>query len=458
MNLNNDPDRDELHTGHPDEEKQDQGEYSFISETHKKRSVSAQEFMRILFMIAAGAAVFGVVAGIAFRMAGGTIGQSSRTVSIPSDAETVSTGSLSESTDEDASSSETASASVTPEASVSPEATPTPTPTEEELQQESLASYERLNAAMKQIASEADKSHVAVAGITSQTDWLNNTDASSVNGDGLIVADNGVGLLILTDYATIDGAGRIMVSFADGSILEASLQKRDPITNLAVISVPLTSIPAATRAGIQTAVLGNSYGVDTGDSVIAIGSPLGYSGSVAYGEVTSLSKRLSVIDGEFELMTTNIQGSGSGSGFLINTDGEVVGWIAQKYATENSSVVTCIPISQLKKRIEVLSNNAPISYAGISGQSVSAEVSARSGLPEGVYITSVEPESPALEAGLSPGDILKTMDGSDVTSMRVVNDRISSHSPGDVISVTVERMGTDGYKTFEFELTIGEKK
>ena len=85
---------------------------------------------------------------------------------------------------------------------------------------------------------------------------------------------------------------------------------------------------------------------------MAVGSPVGYSDSIAYGVVTSVTNKISALDNEYNLLTTDILGSTDGSGILVNLDGEIVGIIAQSYSAKGNNVVTGIAISQIKKLIE----------------------------------------------------------------------------------------------------------
>ena len=142
----------------------------------------------------------------------------------------------------------------------------------------------------------------------------------------------------------------------------------------------------------------------------------------------------------------------------MNLDGQVVGFVMQKYAASGTSTVTGVAISYLKSLIETLSNNEAISYMGIRGQDVSASLSGSTGVPEGVYVNSVDAGSPALAAGLAAGDVITDMDGTDITTMRALHNRLVNLKPGDEVTVTVRRKGTDGYKKFEFTITLGELK
>jgi serine protease Do len=475
-----------------DGERPEEG-YRFLSEIHKRRPLSFRTILTTAAGVTCCAVLFGVVAALVFgAVSDRRQEKKSDKISLVSQSEVEESSSKSNpeqngssgasDTGNNASpnkggtsaltggkeATETGSGGIQTQEGVSGAAgsgtvtgSPTTLTPEEETEQDqidSLVNFQALNAKMKQIGNDASASFVRVIGIRDAEDWVHTKDVGTSARTGLIVADNGQNLLVLTDFASLTTMKQIAAEMPDGEILKASLVKHDPITDLSVISIPKNTLKGGTGASFRIADLGNSYQVREGDSVIAIGSPLGYSGSVVYGQVTSIESTVSVTDGEYNLITTDILGSPSGNGFLINTDGQVVGLINQKYATQNASVVTGVPISLLKHLIEVLSNKGALSYAGIHGQEVSAEVSKSSGIPVGVYLTGVDATSPALAAGLQVGDILESVDGLRTTSMKLVHNKLTSLKPGDTVPVTVCRLGADGYVKFDFKLTIGESK
>jgi serine protease Do len=443
-NMNNDSSDDHLH--HEDD-------YQFMSEVHKRRNLNGRQIVLIICGVCVLAILFGVIAGAVFSAV--TAGYSKRhpdpvRMNANADSEAISETKSMESSSASSSVSQNAAASSVSENSAADPA--------QEDGERSLVNYEALNDQMKTIGNSAQKSIVYVMGIRNTEDWLNNTDTNTVTRSGLVVADANDRLLILTDYDGIDGAQKLAVELPDNSIVSAELVKRDPITNLAVIAVEKSGLNASEKSCYAVAALGNSYNIQIGDSVIAIGSPLGYSDSVVYGEVTSVENAVSVTDGEHNLIITNIMGSSSGNGFLVNTDGEFIGMIFQKYASQNSSAIVGIPGMLLKQLTEELCNNEPISYIGIQGQTVTESVSESSGISAGVYVTEIEANSPALSAGLAAGDIITEMDGHTITNMRLVHNIIASMKPGDTIPVTVRRKGASRYVKFKFELTVGECK
>lgn len=103
---------------------------------------------------------------------------------------------------------------------------------------------------------------------------------------------------------------------------------------------------------------------------------------------------------EYHLLTTDIMGNSEGSGVLVNLDGKIVGVIAQSFSGEaDTGVVTALSISDLRKLIEQLSNNEDLIYLGVRGQDISSSLAQKTGIPTGIYVNSVEEDSPAMNAG-----------------------------------------------------------
>ncbi|MEE3377534.1 MAG: PDZ domain-containing protein, partial [Lachnospiraceae bacterium] len=141
---------------------------------------------------------------------------------------------------------------------------------------------------------------------------------------------------------------------------------------------------------------------------------------------------------------------------LYNTDGKVVGFIAQQYAPTGTGIITAIPISLMKSTIELLSNGSPIPYLGIRGQDISVSVSEKTGLPTGIYVTEALADSPAFAAGVQPGDIITVIDEKSVLTLRALHERLMDFVPGTEVSLTVLRNGAEGYVEIPLTVQIGE--
>ena len=129
-------------------------------------------------------------------------------------------------------------------------------------------------------------------------------------------------------------------------------------------------------------------------------------------------------------------GNSEGSGVLVNLDGKIVGVIAQSFSGEaDTGVVTALSISDLRKLIEQLSNNEDLIYLGVRGQDISSSLSQKTGIPTGIYVNSVEEDSPAMNAGIQNGDV-------------------DQSKKDQKIKVTAMRKGAEGYVEIVFDVTL----
>lgn len=418
----------------------EQKPYDFMKEVVRKQPVDKAELLKKAGILLGSAAAFGVIAAFAFAAVSpyaqsvfGT--DKSAKIDIPADdipeeEETVQTA-------EDAEADQTQNLQAAPAAALT------------------LDQYKDLYGSMMDVAKTAQKSIVTVIGLANNTDWFNQSYESQRQLSGLVVANSGQDLYIVTEYRIVENVERIQVKFWNDTQVDARYLKHDPNTGLAVLKVPLSSLSAEDTADIPAAAFGNSYSVMQGDPVIAVGNPAGYPDAVCYGAVTSMENVISTVDGEYKILNTDIPGSSEGSGVLINLEGQVVGLISQSFSGNTGNTVAAIGISQIKPLLERLSNNEPLIYSGITGQDVTAEVSEKTGIPEGIWVDTVQADSPAMMAGIQSGDVIIKADDTDTTTMRKYQDYLESCSQNQVIQITALRKGTEGYVEIVFDVTLG---
>ena len=450
--------------------------YKFMKESIKKQPPDWKKIVLLIAGWLALAALGGLVAAAVFAVTEPKIAEAvtreepPAKVDIPGDEdpnsgqepdETITASSASASVDSSGSGSEISSSTVdssTSESSVS-ESTVSESTEENgaaEGTESSLKNYEALYQDMLGVTEKPKQALVTVIGITNQMDYFNQNYENQQQISGLIVADNGQDLFILTEYRIVENVERIQVTFWDETMVDATYQRHDPSTGLTIVKVDESKLDEGTRNGLAVAPLGSSYLVSQGDPVVAVGSPVGYSDSIAYGVVTSVTNKISALDNEYNLLTTDILGSTDGSGILVNLDGEIVGIIAQSYSAKGNNVVTGIAISQIKKLIENLSNNVSRAYIGIRGQDVTEELSDKTGIPKGVLISRVADDSPAMMAGMKEYDVIVKLGEYKVETIKQYHEQLGKYSTGDVVTVTAMRKGAEGYAEMTFDVTIGE--
>lgn len=319
-----------------------------------------------------------------------------------------------------------------------------------------LENYQGMYDVLGELRAEVEKSIVSVNTVTSDVNWINDTLESTGVTSGLIVADNGRELLILAGYGELKDADSISVSFGEEQ-KEATVKEVDRMTDLAVLAVPLSSLSEKQKEEIIYASLGSSAGRTlVGQPVMAIGSPVGIRDSACYGMVTSQGAPLGLLDSNYKLLTTDIYGSKSASGVLANMRGEIVGIL---YHYENSDMenrLCAIGISELKKTIEKLSNGEKMAYLGVQGAELNASVYREYELPRGAFVTNVDMDSPAMQAGLQNGDIITKVDDADIVSYAEFVNILMRARPEQSLKLTVVRQsqGKGEYQEMILSVTL----
>ena len=293
-------------------------------------------------------------------------------------------------------------------------------------------------------------------------DWLNDISESTNRSSGVIIANNTKELLILTDYKPLERADKIKVTFYNGVETFAEFRRKDPTTGLAVVTIPLEVLeeqaPDLLENNIRLATMGSSgYSALLGAPVIAIGSPMGSSGSVGYGMITSISGQASEADVNYRILQTDIIGSPNASGVLFNLSGEYIGIITNDHSLPGmDNQITAYGISDLSKRMEKLSNDEPFAYAGIVGTSVSLGAHEELNVPYGAYVKEVKMNSPAMRAGIRQGDVITELDDHLIGTYSDYTLFLSLQEPNTVVTVRVMRQVHNEYKEMKLELTLGE--
>ncbi len=322
-----------------------------------------------------------------------------------------------------------------------------------------MGDYRQIYNVLSEYVKQLEQYMVVVTGTKSDTDWFANVYESKNQTSGIVVGNNGKELLILTDYSSVKRADHLTVSFSNGVQADALMAQSFQDGNLAVLCVSLNTLGQAMPAeDLHVASLGSSLQSNlVGSPVIAVGSPMGSSGSVGYGIITSTGGQVSLADMNFQLLTTDIYGSQSAGGVLFNTSGQVVGFItAGKSGSDMRNMVSAYGISDLKQMINRLAKGDRIPYLGVIGVDVPKEANRQSQVPFGAYVREVEMDSPAMLAGIQSGDVIVGIDRQDVTKMSDYTGYLLKANVEDVLTLRVMRLSQGEYRELTFEVTAGE--
>ena len=273
---------------------------------------------------------------------------------------------------------------------------------------------------------------------------------SAAAGSGFILTDDGY---IITNHHVIENSDSITVSLYDGTTYEAELIGYDKSNDIAVLKVEAEDLTPV--------VIGDSENLNVGDSVIAIGNPLGeLTFSLTSGAVSALDREITLSNSvTMELIQTDCAiNSGNSGGALFNLYGEVIGIVNAKYSGSGGgasidNIGFAIPVNHVKDIIKSIIENGYITkpYIGVSVTDVSRETQSY-GLPKGAAVRSIAEDSPAAAAGLEENDIITSINGEEISGSKALVDKVRDASVGDELIFTVYRKG----ESVEAKVIVGE--
>ncbi len=307
---------------------------------------------------------------------------------------------------------------------------------------------------------------------TQSTNYFGQTysQEATSTGSGIIVGKTDTELLIATNNHVVEDADSLKVQFVDNTTAEAQLKGTDASNDLAVIAVSLDELTDETTGQIKVATLGDSDTLKVGEPAIAIGNALGYGQSVTTGVVSALNREVTTENGSTNtyIQTDAAINPGNSGGALVDINGEVIGINSNKIGgTSVEGMGYAIPISTAKPIIENLMNQETKTkvdsdkqgYLGISGVSVTAQVSSAYNMPQGVYVAKLVDNGPADNSDLREGDIITGINGSTITSMDELKSQLTYYEAGTEVTLTVKRANSEnGYDESEVKVTLGSQE
>ncbi len=302
---------------------------------------------------------------------------------------------------------------------------------------------------ISQIASVVSPSVVAITTeqMSGSQTWFGGYYVQSGAGSGVIISEDGY---ILTCAHVVNGATSIQVQLDNGDTYDATIVGQDTTSDVAVIKVEAT--------GLTPAVIGDSNALAVGETVVAVGNPLGtLSNTVTNGIISALNREVTVEDNDMTLLQTSASISpGNSGGGLFNANGELIGIVNAKSSySEAEGIGFAIPIDSGMEIAQQLIENGSVVRPALGVQIyevTDASTAARLGVnATGVYVVEVTPGGGAEAAGVKAGDRLIAIDDTAVTSNNAVKSYLNDKQVGDTVTLQVEREG----KVLTMEVTLG---
>lgn len=294
----------------------------------------------------------------------------------------------------------------------------------------------------------------STVGITTAvtTNYWGYQTTSAASGSGFILSDDGY---ILTNYHVVKGSDSITVSLYNDSSYDAALIGYDESNDIAVLKVEAKDLVPV--------VLGDSDNMNVGDSVVAIGNPLGeLTFSLTAGTISAMDREITMSTGAMMnlLQTDCAINSGNSGGALFNLYGEVIGVTNAKYSGSGNGAASidnigfAIPVNHIRGIVQSIIEQGYFAkpFIGVSVTDVSKETQSY-GLPQGAAIRAVTEGSPAEKAGLQVNDIITKAGQTEITGRSALSRVIGGMSPGDTLNLQIYRGGA----WLEITVKVGEQ-
>ena len=303
---------------------------------------------------------------------------------------------------------------------------------------------------MSEVYASNVNSVVSINVSATSTNYFGQTVQTAASGTGFLITEDGY---ILTNHHVVNGASSVSVTLYNGESYDATVIGSDEDYDIAVLKIDVT--------GATPVVLGDSSKLAIGESVAAVGNPLGeLTFSMTEGIVSCVNRAINVDGTPFNMIQVDCSiNPGNSGGPLFNSYGEVIGIVSAKYSSYSNTTVEgigfAIPINDVVSLVKDIMTNGYVTnkaYMGITPQTMTAQMAQqyRYDVTEGVFVCSVDPDSAADKAGLKLGDVITKMDDKDIASYEDLVAAKKSYSAGDTVTLTVYREG----KTIEVELTF----
>ena len=285
------------------------------------------------------------------------------------------------------------------------------------------------------------------------TNYFGQTVENAASGSGFIITQDGY---IVTNYHVVEGASSTKVTLYNGETYDAKIIGGDEEYDIAVIKIDVTDLTPV--------VLGDSSKLAIGETVAAIGNPLGeLTFSMSQGIVSCTDRAINVDGTPFNMIQVDCSiNPGNSGGPLVNTYGEVVGIVSAKYSSYSSTTVEgigfAIPINDVVAMIEDIMTNGFVTnkpFIGITPGTMTKQMAQqyRYTISEGVFVYSVEPGSAADKAGLKMGDVITKIDDKEIKDTADLTAAKKSYSAGDTATFTIYRAGETMTVSLTFDVT-----
>ena len=309
---------------------------------------------------------------------------------------------------------------------------------------------------LRKVSLKTERSIVNISAVTSVMSWLEENIEQKEPSLGIIVAESDTNIFILTYYDRVKSADRIEMSFDGGNAYNLSFLSVDETYNLAVLLLPKQMLKPEDINSYEVLKVGDSDDIYPGLPVIGVGSIDGNNIMVEYGYITSASYTEYITDASIDLFTTNLGFTNTSMGVITDIEGNLIGIINRKLGDSiKADINKCIMVNSMVKVAEKLCNGEGRTYFGITAEDIPVSVLRDNNLESGIYVSAVDPSSPASDAGIRKGDFIISVDDNPIDSVKAFSELIMESSIDKPLNIEIYRASktTDQLFTVTVKLT-----
>jgi len=263
--------------------------------------------------------------------------------------------------------------------------------------------------------------------------------AQSSLGSGVLVDPSGI---IVTNFHVIKGADEVKVATSDGREFASRILLKDESLDLAVLKID-------SEKPFPVVAIGDSDALEVGDLVLAIGNPFGVGQTTTSGIVSALARsHIGISDSGYFIQTDAAINPGNSGGALINMDGQLIGINTAIFSRSGGSIGIgfAIPSNMVRAFVEAARSGSDFferPYIGADFEPVTPQIAESLGMDSatGALVTSVAPGSPAANAGLKPGDVILSLNGTSVEGIEALDYRMATQPIGSSATFGILRQG-----------------
>ena len=311
-------------------------------------------------------------------------------------------------------------------------------------------SFRQVVAEMRNTATNVQKGIIRIDAITNTVNWLGETVDQTESTMGIVVAESDEFVFILTYYDKVKNADKLEIVFESGNAYIVSSLAHDESYNIAVLTVPKQMLKQDDIDSMAIMSIGNSDEIYAGRPIIGIGSFDGKSRMIEYGYVTSDDFVEYITDAAIDIFTTDICLNDSSVGIIVDLNGRLVGIITRQVGSSiKFNISKSIKVNCLVKVAETLCNGGSRIYVGLKSEDIPDWALRENSIENGIYVSGVEPSSPASDAGIRKGDFIISMNDIPIVDVGLFTNILMQSDENSTLEIELYRASKSADQRFK---------